>query len=56
VDGLVQTVSKAMALKMNRPAEWRKICANAADTRFNWRDSAALYIEKLYRTGKKSKK
>ena len=56
VDGLVQTVSKAVALKMNRPAEWGKICVNAADARFNWRDSAALYIEKLYRTGKKSKK
>jgi len=56
VDGLVQTVSKAVALRMNQPDEWRKICQNAADARFNWRDSAALYIEKLYRRSKKSKK
>jgi starch synthase len=51
VDNLVQTASKAIALKQNRPAQWRKICEKAAAARFRWRDSAAQYIEKLYRAG-----
>jgi starch synthase len=50
VDNLVKTASKAVALKKNKPAEWSKICDNAAATRFKWSDSAAQYLEKLYRT------
>lgn len=49
VDNLVQTADQAIAMKMNRPAEWRKICEKAAAARYQWRDSAAQYIEKLYR-------
>jgi starch synthase len=49
VDNLVKITSKAIALKENQPAEWRKICENAAATRFRWSDSATQYIEKLYR-------
>lgn len=49
VDNLVRTAAKAVALKMNRPDQWRKICEKAAAARYPWRDSAALYVEKLYR-------
>lgn len=51
VDNLVQTASKAVALKKNQPAKWRKICEAAAAARYRWNDSAARYIEKLYGTG-----
>ena len=50
VDNLVRTASKAVALKIDRPAQWRKICEKAAAARYRWRDSAAQYMEKLYRT------
>lgn len=49
VDNLVQTVSEAAALKKDRPAQWRKICERAAAARYRWSDSAAQYLEKLYR-------
>lgn len=49
VDNLVQTASRAVGLKMNRPDQWRKICKTAAAARYRWRDSAAQYMEKLYR-------
>jgi starch synthase len=48
VDNFVQTASKAIAMKENKPAEWRQICETAAATRFRWKDSAAQYIAKLY--------
>ena len=51
VDNLVETTSKAVALKMNQPAKWRQICEAAAAVRYRWADSAAQYIEKLYRAG-----
>ena len=51
VDNLVKTASQAVALKKNRPAQWRKICERAAAARYRWSDSAAQYIEKLYRGG-----
>lgn len=49
VDHLIQTVAAAVALKMNKPAQWRKVCKRAADTRFRWSDSAARYVQRLYR-------
>ena len=49
VDNLVKSVSEAVAIKENKPAEWHKICEKAAATRFRWKDSAAQYIAKLYR-------
>jgi len=49
VDNFVRTASKAIAIKENKPAKWRRICATAAATRFRWQDSAAQYIAKLYR-------
>jgi starch synthase len=49
VDNLVQTASKALALKKNKPAQWHKICERAAATRYKWHDSAVQYIQKLYR-------
>ena len=49
VDNLIQTAAEAIALKEDKPAEWRKICEEAATTRFQWKDSAARYRQKLYR-------
>jgi len=49
VDNLVETFTEAVALKENKPSEWRRICERAAATRFQWKDSAAQYLEKLYR-------
>jgi len=49
VDNLVETFTEAVALKENKPSEWRRICERAAATRFRWKDSAAQYLEKLYR-------
>ncbi len=53
VDNLVQTASEAIVLKQNKPAEWRKICKKASAARYRWSDSAAQYVEKLYRSGQK---
>jgi len=49
VDNLVETFTGVVALKENKPSEWRRICERAAATRFRWKDSAAQYLEKLYR-------
>ena len=48
VDNLVKSVSEAVAIKENKPAECRKIYEKSAATRFRWSDSAAQYLEKLY--------
>lgn len=49
VDQLAATLQNALKLKREKPDRWRKICANAAATRFRWSDLVEVYLEKLYR-------
>ena len=45
----VSCVQNALSIKLNKPAQWEKICSNAAGQRFSWEVAATTYIQKLYR-------
>ena len=45
----VSCVQNALSIKLNKPAQWEKICSNAAGQRFSWEVAAITYIKKLYR-------
>jgi starch synthase len=49
VDQLVATLQNALKIKHEKRDRWRKICANAAATRYRWSDLVEVYLEKLYR-------
>ena len=47
-DALVNTFAEAIALREQSPAAYKQIANAAAAARFNWSDSAAAYVDKLY--------
>lgn len=51
VDDFVRAAQKAIDLKQSDPDNWRRICENAAGSRYTWRDTARNYLADLYRTG-----
>jgi len=48
-DHMNAALRAALALRCAQPERWRRIAANAAAARFDWTDSARLYLERLYR-------
>ncbi len=48
VDSLIKGCLEAVEIKLNKPAVWKKICNEALQSRFLWKDSARQYIAKLY--------
>jgi starch synthase len=48
VDRFVQTTLDAVALKRRDSAAWKKICEDAAATRFTWEAAAKRYVKELY--------
>jgi starch synthase len=44
----VRCVVDAISLKQEHPAQWKKICSNAAVQRFSWPAAATRYMETLY--------
>jgi starch synthase len=46
--GFIATVRKALALKDNDPAAWKKVRAAARAARFDWDRSAQQTIDELY--------
>ena len=47
-ENFVSCVHEALAVKQNKPARWKKICATAALRRFSWEVAALNYQQKLY--------
>jgi starch synthase len=47
--GLVDTFARALSLRRNEPQRWESLRRVAAAARFSWSDSAAAYVERLYR-------
>jgi starch synthase len=48
VDNFIDTVRTALRARAKAPKRWQQIRKRAAATRFNWKDSAQQYVEKLY--------
>ncbi len=48
VDAFVSTVKEAVSLKMAGSPQWKRICRNAAESRFTWHRTAKQYLGKLY--------
>ena len=48
VDKFVETTTHAIALKMSDSEDWKRICQNAAATRFSWRQTAEKIMDSLY--------
>ena len=47
-ENFVRCVLEAVTLKQKKPAQWRKICSNAALQRFSWPLAAQRYLDTLY--------
>ena len=48
VDQFVHTTLAAVALRRQDGPAWRRLCQNAADTRFTWEKTAEQYLRQLY--------
>ncbi len=48
VDGMIQTLRRAIDLQRDDPAAWAKIRQNAAAAAFDWDESVRRYLEQLY--------
>jgi starch synthase len=45
---LLHTFEELLHVHKSRQPEWRKLCRNAAATRFSWDKTVQLYLEQLY--------
>ncbi len=47
-ENFVHCVLDAIHLRQKKPAQWQKICSNAAQQRFSWQLAAQRYLDTLY--------
>jgi len=48
-ENLIDTFQQVLNIFKSKPSQWKKIVSNAKQSRFDWHESAKMYLEKLYK-------